>query len=63
MTRIIDLIQWSATRDHNEADTRHKLIDTVLHEFLAWPKNRVAAEEYIRPGFADYILKKPMATI
>ncbi|MER9176644.1 hypothetical protein NKH72_24065 [Mesorhizobium sp. M0955] len=58
MTSITDLIQWSATRDHNEADTRHKVIDTVLHEFLAWPKNRVATEEYIRPGFADYILKK-----
>jgi hypothetical protein len=40
MTSITELIQWSATRDHNEADTRHKVIDTILHDFLAWPKNR-----------------------
>lgn len=58
MTHIAELLAWSAMRDHNEADTRHKIIDTILHDFLAWPKNRVATEEYIRPGFADYILKK-----
>ncbi|MBB1390798.1 hypothetical protein H5185_15440 [Shewanella sp. SG44-6] len=46
------------TRDKNEAETRHKIIDFVLHDFLSWPKNRVSVEEYIKPGFADYILKK-----
>ncbi|QYX64824.1 hypothetical protein K2227_00290 [Shewanella putrefaciens] len=46
------------TRDKNEAETRHKIIDFVLHDFLSWPKNRVAVEEYIKPGFADYIFKK-----
>jgi GTPase SAR1 family protein len=46
------------SRDKNEAETRHKIIDFVLHDFLSWPKNRVAVEEYISPGFADYILKK-----
>lgn len=45
-------------RDKNEAETRHKIIDFVLHDFLSWPKNRIAVEEYINPGFADYILKK-----
>lgn len=52
------LIKDSGIRDKNEADTRHKIIDFVIHDFLSWPKNRVAVEEYINPGYADYILKK-----
>jgi hypothetical protein len=47
-----------AARDENEADTRHRLIDYILHDVLAWPKNRISLEEYIGPGFADYVLKK-----
>jgi len=46
------------SKDANEAETRHKLIDTVVHDILSWPKNRVSVEEYIKPGFADYVLKK-----
>jgi hypothetical protein len=45
-------------KDANEAETRHKIIDTILHDILHWPKNRVAVEDYIQPGFADYVLKK-----
>lgn len=45
-------------RTENEAETRHKIIDIVLHQVLSWPSNRVSVEEYIRPGFADYVLKK-----
>lgn len=45
-------------RSRNEANTRHKLIDLVLHSVLAWPKNRVEVEEFIRPGYADYVLKR-----
>jgi len=56
--RLREVIAYSLNRNHNEADTRHRIIDTVLHDFLAWPKNRVSLEEYIAPGFADYILKK-----
>ena len=52
------LIQSLEERTKNEAETRHKIIDFVLHDFLSWPKNRVVVEEYINPGFADYILKK-----
>jgi energy-coupling factor transporter ATP-binding protein EcfA2 len=47
-----------AKRTENEAETRHKVIDVVLHDVLGWPRNRVSVEEYIRPGFADYVLKK-----
>lgn len=46
-------------RSLNEADTRHKIIDVLLHQILAWPRNRVSCEEHVRPGFADYILKTP----
>lgn len=45
-------------RDLNEADTRHRIIDFVLREVFAWPENRVSVEEYVAPGFADYVLKK-----
>lgn len=53
-----ELLSSLEGRGRNEAETRHKIIDFVLHDFLFWPKNRVAVEEYINPGFADYILKK-----
>lgn len=52
------IINTSASRNRNEAETRHKIIDFVIHDFLSWPKNRVTVEEYIKPGYADYILKK-----
>ncbi|WP_421173963.1 hypothetical protein [Aeromonas enteropelogenes] len=58
LLEIESLINTYKGRDLNEAETRHKIIDHILHEFLAWPRNRVAIEEYINPGFADYILKK-----
>ncbi|MFJ2480327.1 hypothetical protein ACIOWE_08635 [Pseudomonas sp. NPDC087598] len=52
------IILFAHGRDINEAETRHKIIDFILHDFLSWPKNRVCVEEYISPGFADYVLKK-----
>jgi hypothetical protein len=45
-------------RGLNEADTRHRVIDHVLHEVLAWPRNRTSVEEYIAPGYADYVLER-----
>lgn len=47
-----------AARDINEAETRHRVIDFILHTYLAWPKNRVRVEQYVQPGFADYVLTK-----
>lgn len=59
---LLDRLQgvklFAAARNINEAETRHKIIDFIIHDFLAWPRNRVAVEEYIAPGFADYVLKK-----
>src|SRR5689334_993163 len=45
-----------SSRDLNEANTRHQLIDPLLHDVLGWPRNRVLCEEFITPGFADYVL-------
>ena len=56
--RLALLIAEAVTRDKNEAETRHKIIDFVLHDFLAWPKNRVEVEKSLHPGYADYVLKK-----
>ncbi|MBE8567779.1 hypothetical protein AB6E39_25745 [Vibrio splendidus] len=56
--KMSELIKSLTTRTKNEAETRHKIIDFVLHEFLFWPRNKVSVEEYINPGYADYILKK-----
>lgn len=47
-----------ANVDLNEADTRHKIIDVVLHEVLAWPRALTDVESYIDPGFSDYRLRK-----
>lgn len=45
-------------RSLNEADTRHRLIDPLIHDVLGWPRSRVSCEEYIKPGFADYVLQR-----
>jgi hypothetical protein len=58
VTRLKQLIADNQERDLNEADTRHRIIDFVLHDVLAWPRNRVSVEEYVAPGYADYVLKK-----
>ncbi|EIK2268901.1 hypothetical protein FXE51_15710 [Vibrio mimicus] len=52
------LIEEVSSRDMNEADTRYRIINFVLSDFLFWPENRLSLEEYINPGYADYILKK-----
>jgi hypothetical protein len=57
-SRLPAIIADSTNRNRNEAETRHKVIDFILHDLLTWPRNRVAVEENIHPGFADYILKK-----
>ena len=44
--------------DLNEADSRHQIIDPILHDVLGWPRNLVSCEEYIAPGFADYVLRR-----
>ncbi len=45
-------------RSLNEANTRHQIIDPLLHDVMGWPRARVKCEEYISPGFADYVLER-----
>lgn len=56
--KAIALAKESKGRSLNEADTRHQIIDPIIHDVLSWPRNRVACEEYIAPGYADYVLKR-----
>jgi predicted type IV restriction endonuclease len=53
-----DLLNTFDKKDMNEANTRHKIIDELLHNVLHWPKKLVDCERYIKPGFSDYILLK-----
>ncbi len=54
-----ELCKNLADCDANEAQTRHEIIDAILHDILAWPRALTKVEEYIAPGFSDYILTKP----
>ena len=47
-----------ADRVFNEADTRHKIIDEVIHGVLCWPKSQTFHESYINNSYADYRLKR-----
>ncbi len=42
--------------DLNEADTRHQLIDLIIHDILSWPRSRIRCETHVNEGFADYVL-------
>lgn len=53
-----ELYKDYSSRDMNEADTRHKIIDELIHKVFHWPIKLVDCERYIKPGFADYLLLK-----
>ncbi len=52
----LEELQKYTNTDLNEADTRHQLIDVVLHDVLNWPRSRTKCEKYVNEGFADYVL-------
>jgi len=52
------LVAATRARDLNEADTRHQVIDVVLHGVLSWPRNLTKVESLIEPGYADYMLRR-----
>ncbi len=54
----IEIAKLEESRDFNEADTRHKIIDEVVYGVLCWPKSQTFHESYISPGYADYRLKR-----
>ena len=51
-----ELVKNLTTSNLNEADTRHRYIDQILHDVLGWPRSAVLCEHYIDPGYADYVL-------
>ena len=46
-------------KSRNEAATRFDLIDGLLLDVLAWPRDQVRPEEHCPAGFADYVLGRP----
>src|ERR1035437_5232135 len=52
-----NLVKEFGTRDLNEANTRHQIIDRLFHEALAWPHGNVKCEEHVHPGYIDYVLR------
>jgi len=52
-----NMVKEFGPRDLNEADTRHKIIDRLFHEVLAWPHGNVKCEEHVYPGYIDYVLR------
>jgi hypothetical protein len=52
-----NLVKQFASRDLNEADIRHQIIDPLLHEVLGWPRECVRCEEHAHPGYIDYALR------
>lgn len=55
---VEELASSILTKDLNEANTRHQIIDPLLHDVLGWPRARLLCEEYIKPGYADYVLTR-----
>lgn len=60
MDKNLNLILNNLSKnDANEAQTRYELIDHILNDILSWPRSMTSVEEYIDPGYADYVLNKP----
>ena len=53
---VRQLVELYSGRDLNEADTRHRIVDEIIHTVFSWPKNGVGCERYINDGFIDYVL-------
>jgi hypothetical protein len=56
-----ELAKQFVHREHNEANTRHQIIDRLLHEVLSWPHENVSCEEKVHPGYIDYVLRDKAA--
>lgn len=54
----ISLAHNYKNNDLNEADTRHQIIDRLIHKVFNWPESRVKCEEFVAPGYLDYALLK-----
>lgn len=57
-----ELISWYDGQpeiERNEATTRLHLIDRLLADVLAWPREEIVAEEPFGPEYVDYALGRP----
>ena len=52
-----ELAKRFVDRECNEANTRHQIIDRLLHENPNWPHENVACQEKVHPGYIDYVLR------
>lgn len=51
------LVAQFRSRELTEADTRHQILDPLLHDVLSWPRDCVKCEEHVHPGYIDYVLR------
>lgn len=54
MSALVPIIEQSRTEDVNEADTRFRIIDTLLTDALQWPVSAVQNELHTESGYMDY---------
>jgi hypothetical protein len=52
-------VATEGSRQRNEATTRLHLIDSLIFDVLAWPKNFVTAEESYGGSYTDYSIGSP----
>jgi GTPase SAR1 family protein len=52
-----ELAAGLSAADFNEADTRHQILDRLIHEVLGWPHSAVACEQNVFAGYIDYVLR------
>jgi hypothetical protein len=59
LDRLITWYDEQPSENRNEATTRLHLIDTLLVDVLAWPKEEIEAEEAYGGEYTDYSLGRP----
>ncbi len=45
--------------DFNEADTRHRILDRIIHECLGWDRSNTRVERRLNEDYSDYELGSP----
>ena len=48
--------KYKGRTELNEANTRHQVIDAILHQVLAWPRSSVTCESYIHDEAVSHSL-------
>lgn len=58
LTRLCSDLEARQT-DLNEADTRHRILDTIVHECLGWDRSETRVERRLGNEYSDYELGAP----